>query len=40
MKELAPRLIHSLIGVRPEIIPLGLKKIGRQNRTAVAIKKS
>jgi hypothetical protein len=39
MKELAPRLIHSLISMSPEIIPLGLKEIGRQNRTAVAIKK-
>jgi hypothetical protein len=39
MKELAPRLVHSLIGVCPKVISLSLKKIGRQNCTAVAVKK-
>ena len=40
MKELAPRLVHSLISMSPKVIPLGLKKVGRQDRTAVAIKKA
>ena len=39
VEELAARLVHALVGVRAEIIALGLEQIGRQPRAAVAVVK-
>lgn len=38
VEKLTPGLIHPLVRMRTKVVPLGLKKVGRQHRIPIAIK--